>query len=436
MKRITAFAFLAAIILTGFLLRHHNYAVWPRQGATFDEYAWTWLGMSILTDGIPRSWSYHPQYKDREQVNIDGADFILVRPYLEHPPVFGLVAGGYALANGIRDFESVRLGVIRELSLFLGLISIVLVFWLAALLYGARTGLLAAGMYAVTPTVAVGSRLVQNENFFIPLWLSMLIMLWYFFRDRKPALRIWIGILGGVLILSKIPWIAATLSVMGILFYRKRSKDAWIIGGIAAAVGLMYPLYGVLTDRDVFTGLMGLQLNRYDITFNGVYNTWLTPLLADRWYLDGWIYWGWIALFLLAGSFKKHWFLVIALSVYAVIYLAGIPDEPGHGWYRYPFYPILTMASAVVLASSDTSLPFRSLFLFAVGLPLLANTWGDAFGFSFVLYRIYIAWSLIPVLPLFFPGKHTGTAGRFSYYAGTVFLFVLSVWSILRYNEQ
>lgn len=435
-KNITAFL-IAGIVIIGILLRGNQYATWPRLGATFDEFAWVWQGMSILKEGMPRSWSYHPQYKDREIIQINGANFILVRPYLEHPPFFGLVAGTFAMLTGQSEFTDIQLPKIRMFSLILGTVSVFFVFWLAALMYGNFTGLLAALIYAITPTVAVGSRLMQNENFFIPMWLGMLICLWYYLKTNNRNLRTVVGVLGGLLILAKIPWIAGAISAAGILWYVKRVSDAWKVLLISLAIGSIYIFYGFYFDKTVFTGLMGLQLNRYDITFAGVYSLWLKPYLADRLFLDGWIYGGWLALLVLISSVKKHWFLLFAVFSYAVLYAIGIPDEPGHGWYRYPFYPFLSIATAVVVRECIWPNPFyRFTFLLLVGLPLLSVTWGVSYGFSYFIYRGYILWSLISFLPYVARHKLSSRLTDVSFIAQCIFIFSLTVWAILGYNEQ
>jgi len=321
--------------------------------------------------------------------------------------------------------------------LALGGISIFLVFWLASLIYGNFTGLLAALIYAITPTVAVGSRLLQNENFFIPMWLGNLICLWYYLKTKNQKLLAIVGVMGGLLILAKIPWIAGAISAAGILWYAKRVKDAWKVLLISFLIGSLYILYGFYFDKTVFTGLMGLQLNRYDITFAGVYSLWLKPYLADRHFLDGWIYGGWLALFTLVSLAKKHWFLLLAMFSYAVLYVLGIPDEPGHGWYRYPFYPFLSIATAVALKEYVWSNSFyRFTFLLLIGLPLLSVTWGVSFGFSYFIYRAYILWSLISFLPYVVRHKVSYRLTDISFVIQSIFIFSLTMWAILGYNEQ
>src|SRR3989344_8727065 len=117
------FIMLVLILILGFVLRSHNLNTWPRLGATFDEYAWTWLGINLIQNRVPESWSPHPQYEKRKLIVYQKAYFYLVKPYLEHPPLFGLVAGSFALVSGVKDIYHVDLQHIRGLALLLGVLS-------------------------------------------------------------------------------------------------------------------------------------------------------------------------------------------------------------------------------------------------------------------------------------------------------------------------
>src|SRR3989338_5565310 len=138
------FVLLSLIVILGFLLRSHNLYTWPREGATFDEYAWTWLGINLIQKQTPISWSSQPQYTNREHLIYRGARFFLVKPYLEHPPVFGLVVGSFALLNGARDMYDIDIKTIRPLALLLGVVSTVLVFLLTKELYDRKTAFFAS----------------------------------------------------------------------------------------------------------------------------------------------------------------------------------------------------------------------------------------------------------------------------------------------------
>ena len=171
------FILLGLILVLGLWLRSDKLYTWPRLGATFDEYAWTWLGINLIQNRVPESWSRHPQYKNTKSITYQNVPFQLVKPYLEHPPLFGLVAGSYALANGARSMFELNLYHIRGLALLLGVLSIFMIYIFAAQVYGYKVGLLSAFIYASVPTVAVGSRLVQNENLFIPFFLLSLFLI-------------------------------------------------------------------------------------------------------------------------------------------------------------------------------------------------------------------------------------------------------------------
>ncbi len=424
--------FLLVIVLLGAFLRHHNFVSVPRQGATFDEFAWVWQGMNVIQKGIPISWSSQPQYTTREHRVYQGAAFWIVQPYLEHPPAFGIVAGGFALLNGSRDMYDVTLGGIRPLALILGVVSIVLIFFLVRLHYDTGAALLTSLFYAVTPTVAIGSRIVQNENFLIPLWLMALIMLSGFIKNNKTFFRNAAAVAAGIAVLAKVPWIVVGISLIAILAFRKRWRDVLVVLGITGAIGLLYPLYAILLDRELFFSLLALQLNRYDIHFQGLFSQFTKPLLVDRYYLDGWILFGWFSIVLILRDWKKHLFIVIPFLCYLGIYMWGIPDEPAHGWYRYPFIPFLLMGAAVIIREEFKQITMVSLFfVLTVGLALLGNWWTPVFGFSYGVYRVFIgvaAGSML--LPLFFEKKF----GRYS--SGIVALWIcvlillsfLSVW--------
>lgn len=408
-------------------MRFHNLTTVPRQGATFDEFAWVWQGMNILQKGIPVSWSSQPQYSNREHLVYQGAAFWIVQPYLEHPPAFGIVAGGFALLNGARDMYDVTLGGIRPLALLIGIASIFLLFILVRLHFDTGTALLASLFYAVTPTVVIGSRLVQNENFLIPVWLLSLILLSRYLSTKKTFLRNLAAILAGIAVLAKVPWIVVGVSLAAILIFHKKWKDTAIVLGIFGFLGLLYPVYAVLLDRELFFSLLSLQLSRYDIHFQGFFSQFTKPLLVDRYYTDGWIFFGWLSILMILRDWKKHLFIVIPFMCYLGIYLWGIPDEPAHGWYRYPYIPFLLASAAITIREEFKHMSFVSLvFILVVGLSLMGNVWTPVFGFSYGAYRFFIAAAAgSMLLPLFFEKQ----SGRYSSKILAVWIFLLTALS-------
>ena len=200
----------------------------------------------------------------------------------------------------------------------------------------------------------------------------------------------------------------------------------------------MYLVYGFYFDKELFVSLWKLQLNRYDLVFNSIYALFQKPYLVDRFYTDGWIYFGWFSMILLfLKDFKKNLIVIAAFLAYFLIFLSGIPDEAGHGWYRYPFYPFLIISTALFLREyfvKNWLLTF--FFLVFVGTSLFQLTWATVFGFSYLIFRIsIIGWS-ISLLPLFISKKPVIKLATFMslFWLGSFIL--MNIWSVFLYNEQ
>jgi 4-amino-4-deoxy-L-arabinose transferase-like glycosyltransferase len=430
------FVLLLLILCLSLFLRNDKINTWPRLGATFDEYAWTWLGMNLIQNHIPESWSPHAQYTNRKHIVYQQANFNLVKPYLEHPPLFGLVAGSYALISGVKTPLEINIQSIRGLALLLGVLSIFILYVFAAEIYGYKIGLIAAAIYATVPTIVIGSRIVQNENFFIPLFLTSLLLTYRYIKTNKSFYRNLAAIVCGLLILAKIPWIAAALSIVLILFYLKKYKDAFKFLAIVLPIFSLFFIYGAYYDWNLFISLWKLQLARYDLAFNSIFALFTSPYLVDRFMIDGWIYFGWFSIFLLSlKDFKKNYMVLLPFLGYFAIYVFGIPNEPSHGWYRYPFYPFLVISTALFLKEYFTKNHLLTfLFLIFTGLSLLQLSWAQSIGFSYLIFRSYLVLFGISLAPLFLP--RTEKISYISSYLSLFIVFFLNIWSVFKYNEQ
>ena len=430
------FILLALILILGLYLRSYNLNTWPRLGATFDEYAWTWLGINLIQNKIPISWSPHPQYENKKAIIYQKTHFVLVKPYLEHPPFFGLVAGSYALINGAKDMFDVDISRIRGLALILGVLSIFILYIFAAEVYGYKIGLLSSFIYATVPTIVIGSRIVENENFFIPFFLLSLFLIVKFVKTKNPWFRNISAFTCGLLILAKIPWIAAAIGIILILLYFKKYKDILKFLSIVVPISLVFPAYGIYFDSKLFFDLMSFQIQRYDLTFNSFFALFTSPYLVDRFLIDGWIYFGWIAIFILSlKDFKKNIFVLLPFLAYFILFVFAIPNEPQHGWYRYPFYPFLIISLSLFIRNyfnKNHILTF--LFLIFTGLSMLETSWALSLGFSFLIFRVFIILFSLSLLPLFFP--NTSRKSNLINYLSLVIIFALNIWSVFLYNEQ
>ena len=445
MKKWMVSIILIVILFVGGLLRDHNLSVWPREGATFDEFAWTFQGLSIINTGVPVSWSPHAAYTNKtEYFNPQGAHFILVKPYLEHPPLFGLVAGTFAKASGVNVFDEVTIAKIRPLALMMGIISIGAVFLLTSAVFGNAIGLIAAGIYAILPTVVIGSRLVQNENFFIPLFLFALYFAHRYIESaskNKRLITLNLGItalLCGLLPLAKIPWMTASVAVIGMFLFAKKWKAAGIVFGTTGIFLFAWLFYGFSMDQTLFTNLWKLQLARYDMAFDSLFILFRDPITADRLLVDGWIYFGWAAMiWLCSKDIKKHLPIVFGFLAYFVVFVFAIPSEPMHGWYRYPFYPFLAIAIAAFFKEYFNKNYFVTALSFVVvGLSMFAGSWGRILGFSYPVFRTYLVAVAVGALPAIFPKLAGKKVFQWVNLALVLLILILSIWTVLVYNEQ
>ncbi|HYM65040.1 MAG TPA: glycosyltransferase family 39 protein [Candidatus Sulfotelmatobacter sp.] len=430
------FLVLGLILFLGFFLRQDKINTWPRLGATFDEYAWTWQGISLIQKKVPVSWSRHPQYKNFKLITYQKVPFQLVTPYLEHPPLFGLVAGSFAILNGVKDSMHVDINHIRGLALILGVLSIFILYVFAAEVYGFKIGLISSFLYSIIPTIAVGSRIVENENFFIPFFLLSLYLTSKFIKTNNPIFRNLAGVVCGLLTLAKVPWIAAALGIVLVLFYIRKYKDAFKFLAVVLPIFSLFFVYGWYYDWNLFINLWKLQLSRYDLTFNSFFALFTSPYLVDRFLIDGWIYFGWFTLLLLAvKDLRKNFMVLLPFLAYFAVFVFAIPNEAGHGWYRYPFYPFLVISTALFLKEYFTkNYLLTFLFLIFTGLSMLQLSWAQKVGFSFLVFRSFLILFGISLTPLFIP--KTGKVAYLSSYFSLIIISVLSVWSVFKYNEQ
>src|SRR5258708_39769402 len=94
------------ILFIGLILRLHNYALYPQRGASSDEYTYSFLGISLLTKGVPESWSNLTAYKNKYDLTVRKLYFPMIYPYYDHPPLNGLLVLGWSILNGKTKFEN------------------------------------------------------------------------------------------------------------------------------------------------------------------------------------------------------------------------------------------------------------------------------------------------------------------------------------------
>src|SRR3989304_2066690 len=225
-KRIVFVILSLVCVLVSLSYRNKFYWDFPPVGDTFDEFASGWLGLSLLRTGIPTSWSFIPDYKKgiqlgskldlvgtnlavnnklpdiknyssfpkpislSKELNLDGyrSQFDIVSPYLEQPPLGGILVSLPLYFSGVKNFTDVTLKALRGQFVIFGVLSTALVMWLAYMWYGKFVSIISGFIYATVPTVVFGSRLALPENLLTVLFLAEIILLEYYRRNKSSYL--------------------------------------------------------------------------------------------------------------------------------------------------------------------------------------------------------------------------------------------------------
>lgn len=353
---------LALILVVGYGLRARHYNDVPLPGQSTDEYSNAWVGLSLIRLGNPVGISglvgikFHPTYINPDRIfssTVPGGALAISYPWFDHPPMMGLLTGTFAYLKGERNFEDVSVTVIRKPMLVLGTITVALVFCLAALWFGPLTGGIAALLYATSPLVVIGSRMVQAENGLVLTWLVSLILLTVANDKHKPNLIRWAAFFAGLAVLFKLSGTVAIIS--GALLLAKKRKSLVEFLAISVSIALLFVFYGLAIDAKEFIAVFLSNSNRvYGIGLNAVYDLITSTKITSTKYLnDGWPLIGWMGMIYLAAKEKKPSLpILFCCAGYLAVYL--LFGSASYGWYRIPFLPFLFIAAGHLIARAVT----------------------------------------------------------------------------------
>jgi hypothetical protein len=354
-------ALLAALGAGALLVRLLTYRTALPATVNADEFAWTWAGQSLLTQGSPSSWSVLHAYAHSTPIVIPYANRTLpfVHHWLDHPPLFALVAGAAAVASGETQPESVTLGVIRLVPVLLSTATVVLLYLLVRRRFTVAVAALAAAALAFTPAAVQASALVEAEWLLAPLLIVALLV-----ADRSTWL-----LLGICAIAPMVKVTGVSVGVAAAAYLLTANRTRWRLAlGCAAAAGAgigLYAAYGAWVDWSQFTAVIQSQSARHttnpfvtgaSFLFDaragaGGSHAWNDPL----WYIGL----GALVIGGLAAAVRRRWWalntLIVPVAVYAVVMALSKPTTGAsvvNGWYRIAIYPLVYAAAAWLAVSA------------------------------------------------------------------------------------
>ncbi len=335
------------ITFLAFILRFHNYALFPAHDATADEKAWTWLGASLLTEGQPTSWSLFHSYENGYIYQERNSSAPLVRPVLDHPPLFSLIPGTFHLLSGQGTYNLPSQVAIRLPMILIGTLNVFLFALVAYRLTDKKTALLTSLLFASSPLVVASSRLVVADNLLATLVLIVALL----FTLKKPPLSL-LMLLSALAILLKMQGAFLGAGIALYFFAEKKYRStAMIFASMFLAVA-MFALYGAFFNWDLFMAIFAEQSSREIGLTTLLHRFFFYPSLAAEIWPTG----EKSILFVLTIGvviyrYQNKFFRILGsiLLAFLVVALAAFDETNINGWYEYALLPILFICTIPVL---------------------------------------------------------------------------------------
>jgi len=386
-KKIFKLIIFVVILILALWVRKRNYAEIPIPGQSVDEYSYSWVGMSLIETGVPIGISGLKGYPNEinKYININRfmqflpSDPLAINyPWMDHPPLLGLITGGYAYLQGARVFEDSVTVFIRKPIILISTISVGLAMVFCWLNFGFLTGLMTGLIYATAPLVVLSGRMIQAENAIIPCFLAVMIAMGQYLKKKNDWWLVAAGIMAGIATLFKLTGVVCYVLVfLAILMkYKKINKDFWkdigFFAAVAVPISFLFVVYGAVYGLDTFKNILFSNYNRFygigpNLLLELVRNQRLTQhkFLPEVWIITGW-------LVFLGGLIKKPKetagkILGLGMLSYLMIYIF-FGSQP-YGWYTFPFWPLLIMILARFLVLGwEKGKNLTAVFLMSVAI--------------------------------------------------------------------
>ena len=260
------------ILILALVVRKKNYAEIPIPGQSVDEYSYSWVGLSLIESGMPVGISGIEGYKNSlpRYVNVDrffqtvstGDPLTINYPWMDHPPLLGLITGGYAYLSGARVFEDTTSYIIRKPIIIISTISVALLAIFCWINFGYLTGVIGGLLYATTPLVVLSGRMIQAENAIIPCLLACMICISLYIKKKNDYWLVATALIAGTATLFKLTGVVCYLFVLlTLLINYKKGKDIfWKDLGFFLAISLpisfLFVIYGSVYGVENFKNIL------------------------------------------------------------------------------------------------------------------------------------------------------------------------------------
>jgi len=419
------------ILILGLILRLHNYSSYPQRGASSDEYTYSFLGLSLLTNKhVPESWSNLSAYKNRYDMTINNLYFPMVYPYFDHPPLNGLLVASWSILNGEDTFRAVDLKTIRLVPIFLAVISSILVFLIGLRLFNYKTALWALLIFSTATIFVMNQRVVFAENLLTPILLGAVYL---YSTTKKMTFKktLILALLSGLAFWTKELGVVVFFTIL-FLFFADKVKPKYILAlsTVSILFFLGYIGYGHYYDADLFWQVVGIQSDRR-IGPETLMLLTPNPVIVNKTYFDGWYLLGFLSIFITFLDYKKYKMILVPAFIYLMLMIFSLAKDGEMGWYMIPLFPFMAISTAAILVENLGKKSWAVfLLLLFVGLYQVRYLFEANFGLVPAQFRFILVFMFAPfVLVLMFNRKKI-----FDFLVSFSFYLLILGTIILTYN--
>lgn len=432
---------LVFILKYSFNLRSIGYDKIPETFIILDERTNIWHGLSIRSSGVPSAWSGLGAYKgnssggnivnfnlsvveddlDKHPNIFNFRDFpkpiwilypidlglergvkhiSFVQPYFDHPPFGALVLSSFVSSN-VRTFTDLTAWEFRKGSLWMALLSGLLIFVLGWQIFrNPVIALISTLIYGTAPTFLLLSRYALLENVLNPLLLTSINLI-VFAKTKliNPRVILFLaGIAAGLAALTKVTgWSVLIMGLILLRIYKFNFKDSLFFSIPTIFIGSLYFIWGLFLSPSVFFKVLYFQgLER---GFVGSLNFLVsaTSIGILNFPFDGW----WIGGFLCLGFIlTKKEYLPISIAAVTVLLTALFLGGANYPWYFIPLIPFMCLSIAYFVWVIFTNPSFPKILIFFLVFFSSSFYWGYGvyraslestnYQHPFGLYRLFL----------------------------------------------
>lgn len=363
---------LVVIFLFVIALGLRLYRVEVLNSAPKDEKLWLMAGVSLLKEGAPTAWTIGwPQHRWDKYWKVNNP---VVTPWLDHPPLFALLVGGWANLMGVENIEITNQAVLRFPMVVMSIVTIFVTWLLTRQIFNEQAALFVLAVYTFFPTDLVASRFILAEHA-VPLLLMLGLLAWLrvLWEKEERKKKRWLVILSAVCFIAplmKLIGVIVPMTMVLLAVMHRRYQVVYRLMMVSILALGLYLLYAWFYGWEIFVGAQTAHMQRPQ-SFDHFWSFFTQLSTGNVYVTDPTMIIGWAGLFILLATMKdkrvRNLFFAALLSIsFFFIYVASVEN---YDWYKYPIYPLMAIGTGWLFYRIYKG-DYWYLFFF---LPLLAQ---------------------------------------------------------------